>query len=445
MVLIIISHNFFAQTPLLNQEKYWLYRTNLDYFRVIGLEEGESLVADIRNKYDGNASGGISFGDGMIRQGWYLGVLGTEVFLLKKNQNQKVFEKTIKELYYALKAVERLDLSGEKIEKYSRFQSQKNGFFARSDACLNANFIEKNYHKLNGATAHYLRGDRVRRPDYMDDVKVLDCSKNNSLSVDYQMSQDQLYHLIMGLAFVFKFSDYTIETVINGKKIEYNPAKHAQEIFKTIWQKLEKDKWAIKNPEGKKVTFDKHKSGRTIMYRAAFEKTAQFFNIEIKKSPGKFIPSITWQQWHMFASFPANLKASNLHMALVCAAVSDSWKTISGKNNTLMSLYKLSKHHGWETFYPLLNAVLYDKKMPVKGYNKSVVEAINKAPLINPQNHKGTTTADGGWASTLKYLHTKIEQEAVYSSKADEGANAGIYPGLDYMLLYNLYSIFYNL
>jgi len=107
-ILLIIVCNFFllifvnAQSNQLNLDKYWHYRYRLvNQFMVVGGGKGQSLPATVRNKY---GSGILDWGETPRYMGWYLGVLATEYRLLQNN-GQSV-ERTLTELYYALRAIE---------------------------------------------------------------------------------------------------------------------------------------------------------------------------------------------------------------------------------------------------------------------------------------------------------------------------------------------------
>jgi hypothetical protein len=70
----------------------------------VGSDKGGSLPINER-KF--NKTVDIKYGDETIALGYYLGVLATEYKLLKNN-NKPVLE-TIKEIYYALEAFNRID------------------------------------------------------------------------------------------------------------------------------------------------------------------------------------------------------------------------------------------------------------------------------------------------------------------------------------------------
>ncbi len=84
--------------------RYWFYRWRLNQnFVIVGDGPGKSMVANRRGIAD------ITWGDGTIWHGRYLAMLATEYKLLENNERWEDLEHNKTELYYAIKALERLD------------------------------------------------------------------------------------------------------------------------------------------------------------------------------------------------------------------------------------------------------------------------------------------------------------------------------------------------
>ena len=99
----------YAQSPQRNLEKYWHYRDRLrDRFVVVSQdveEEGVNIPAgEIFNDT-------VGWSDGNSIMSHYLALLSTELWLLKTNGQD--YSATLSELYYAMLALERLDLYSE--------------------------------------------------------------------------------------------------------------------------------------------------------------------------------------------------------------------------------------------------------------------------------------------------------------------------------------------
>lgn len=102
------NENFFMKGEL---SKYWFYRWRLrNDFMVMGSEQGQSLLIDTRNPEAKNL---IKWGDATILHGYYLTMLATEHRILQPLGRFEDLKNNELELYYAIKAYERLDYNSE--------------------------------------------------------------------------------------------------------------------------------------------------------------------------------------------------------------------------------------------------------------------------------------------------------------------------------------------
>lgn len=88
-LLLVLTHNFYAQDLYRYHQKYWYLRSKLrNDFMKIGTGQGESIPFTHRGK-DANVTdplkNAIGGGDLIRELGIYLGVLATEYRLLKNN------------------------------------------------------------------------------------------------------------------------------------------------------------------------------------------------------------------------------------------------------------------------------------------------------------------------------------------------------------------------
>ena len=109
IITILCSFSVFCQSPRRNLEKYWHYRDRLrERFVVVSQdveEEGVNIPAgEIFNDT-------VGWSDGNSIMSHYLALLSTELYLLKTNHQD--YSQTLAELYYAMLALERLDLYSE--------------------------------------------------------------------------------------------------------------------------------------------------------------------------------------------------------------------------------------------------------------------------------------------------------------------------------------------
>ncbi len=119
LFFIIINIVFLNNTMIMSQnatnnlQKYVYYKQRfLSSFIAVGNGQAESIPLLIRMvKPTVNDSDQFSLGDAPINLGWYIASLATEYKNL--NDNGQNTELTVKELWYALEAFNRLDFMAE--------------------------------------------------------------------------------------------------------------------------------------------------------------------------------------------------------------------------------------------------------------------------------------------------------------------------------------------
>ncbi len=221
-LVLITSATAYGQTGQLNQQKYWKLRDALrEDFVKISPDFGGSIVARALvpntcfNNIDDSPGNGMfsmgemHFGDGMIRQGYYLGLLATEYRLLKDSGQDTMG--VLNELYYALAAINRVDLNAEleQSEIYGFTQPKiLNGFYQRED--IPEDFASENWGStpmrmecVNSPHFKTNNADRVHNP--LVNVPIKFEAYGNS----YQNtpSLDQLSSLMMGFRLIHKLVD----------------------------------------------------------------------------------------------------------------------------------------------------------------------------------------------------------------------------------------------
>jgi hypothetical protein len=201
-----------AQSDNDNHRKYWYYRSRLvNDFVKVGLSDGESMPFNQRGHdtplgYNA-ANAELYLGDGTSTLGYYIALLATEYGLLK--QNAQDTKKVIHELFCALNAINRVDYKAEGL--WQAGTEKLNGFFVRDD--IPGSFVTNNYSHFN----YYDDGNAVSTNTLSRGfMSKMNCGANlcksdwqnrtiADPSADISMSQDQLYNLLFGLAFVNKF------------------------------------------------------------------------------------------------------------------------------------------------------------------------------------------------------------------------------------------------
>jgi len=147
LILFIIckSNITICQNEHENLLKYWYYRDRLKYFVVPENKIGESQIICVRNKiwaendgmdkYNTAKAKSADYGQHGKYQGYYIGVLATEYYLLNKNGQYTDAANTENELFNALNAIK--VYWDEQAESYwsgwSGNSDSFNGFFIRGN------------------------------------------------------------------------------------------------------------------------------------------------------------------------------------------------------------------------------------------------------------------------------------------------------------------------
>lgn len=200
-----------------NIYKYWNYRERfVNNFIVIGDQAGESIAFNNRNDNSWNplytGTNRIGKGEFGTNQGYYIAILATEYELLKKESAP--LDQTLKELYYALYAINRVDLMAE-----TCFQNRPpslNGFLVRDDIPqtfvpdhpeLNECCLQQTKYKF-GSGEPFI----INAIDFPWESPERDCGFANPGDFNYKyvkapQSLDQMLGLLIGLSLVDKLVD----------------------------------------------------------------------------------------------------------------------------------------------------------------------------------------------------------------------------------------------
>ncbi len=216
-----------------NSEKYWGYRDRLKKnFLKIGNLPGESIPMSARAigycydqapLIDGRKPSRIYYGDATIYLGHYLIVLATEYQNLMLNDQETL--PTLVELYYAIAAINRLDLHAENYlsnEVNTITPDDRNGFILRDDVPLDFyTHFEGDYSQNLIRPANIIKSQSDYDPlnTYSDDnyigynwsqhTEVVDPDQHNQngVKVTNYMSLDQITTLFTGLRCVYDLVD----------------------------------------------------------------------------------------------------------------------------------------------------------------------------------------------------------------------------------------------
>ncbi len=442
-------------------KKYWFYRQRLvenflgiaDTVSDAGHQNGWSIPANEIFRGDS-----IKWGDATTYLGWYIAVLATEYELLNSGRlsvypeyqfrlsSAAALEATGRELHRALLAVQRVDRVGENAFLQLNGDTCTNGtdregFFIRDD--VPSTFAAQLTRPKNMAGSDFIAADPF----------------------DKEMSQDQIYHLLMGLAMVKRYANVMVEgtqlgdlaVTISGRLVHW-VSKTPENPLNGVWQ--------LENPA----------CGSKLVKRG---ESAGWFSTGLVRAIEFISPDGTWRALNepvnenLWLNFPLsaglsnltpvldeNVLTDNLHMAMVLSATGNGWG-----NLTQDALVSMADVHGWYA-YPLIHFALHGAGS-AWGVNREIIRnkvipMLAQAPSValpapctggicedpvpvlegsGPSNQSITP----GWRSSHRFLSGREEQVgSVDTSDSDELIGLLVrvdYNGLDFMLLHNLYRL----
>lgn len=499
IVIFLLIHNL-AYTQIDSIAlKYSHYRTRLKRFVLVGLEcdckvyGGYSLPAQQRIYGTKEHERFIKWADDPEPLGWYMAMLATEHEILIRKGDLDSAHKTKIELYYAIKAFERLDLKAESQtwptyintvfkphEKHCK-PEDLNGFFMRND--VDDQFCIDNYRYF--FPEFPVDSIPVRNVHYNTDFSVTFVNKYNGIvHGNNHMSQDHIVDVIFGFSFIKKYlTGYEYEHVDLGKLA----SSHAIRII----ERIKRQNWMVTIPGTGDTTVlqpSPFKVGKLIVYnpfmkstektvamdagyqayilKTGFENALRYFKNEpVYPQYGSPVWSFVWQEFQK----PKQLKKLPEFMVAFIqglAAIGDSWvmpkncyhcigvhtkdkcyglegthkSKIEKVNHTAIALRDngLANH---TEIYSLMNSLLHNKPAQIteEHSRKIAISAPFEGPEYkrywNATDHGGTI----GWLSSNRWMKNK----QAYNPNAP-GHDQGEFNGLDFMVFYNLYVLLYH-
>jgi len=474
LLFIILIVPFYGQTPNDNLQKYWKYRDRLrTRFMVVSenvMDYGVNIPAsDIF--YDKDI---ISWGDANNNMSHYLSMLSTELWLLK--QNHQDYSSTLKELYYAMLALERLDMYSESNLRWK----SAHGSWLENDS------IEKSYVRPGDINGFLLRddvGDSFWRK-YGSHFDVSKCQGNLNRQDKFQMeemSQDVIEHDMEGLSLVntlvgtesvagipCNLPDNNIKTrlthlaimtcdsdVLQSPKL-INFKLWAQDFVKRFIRFMQYDgtysgkigglipfktHWVLVNPVTNKLVMQGNGAdGGVAMISNGLLRAGQAITGENLRIYPRLLSD---KEYNLAFKHPKTFQLGledNKTRSLACH--------VSGER-TFARLRKLRDHYNphktghfpiYEHF-PLMYLVMHDLNYPglglkdkIHNFDKGLYGGLlDSAPISGPASNCGIYE----WTSTSRCLWP--ENLGKKSGRQIE------YNGLDYMMLHNLYDIAFGI
>jgi MYXO-CTERM domain-containing protein len=392
-----------AATTTENVAKYQALRSRLDTeFVVTGDAAGMSQPADERIEPQGI----IRWSDSTIGLGWYIGMLATEHHLLSHPEQfpgaPGSLATTTDELYFALRAMERLDRVADAAFPPPCTQTEEvNGFFLRDD-------VPAGFHT------------------HFPPMTAMTSDFSDPTLTNKEMSQDQVYHVLLGLALVKAL--VPPQTFAKGIDLRLWAADQGRRIIEHV----SKNGWAITNPacDNRLVNRGPAAGGYSHGTRAA----AGFF------TDGEWLPEVedavafAWELCRDPGA-PQYIDEDNLHMAMAIAAVGNGWG-----DTTATDLATLMAKEDWPA-YPLAHRVIHGVDAAwcsvAPKVNARARAMIDELPAgSEPKSPLPGGPAAHGFTVWNRFIRGKAQHYA--GSPNSEGIR---YNGVDYLLLHNLYAI----
>jgi hypothetical protein len=414
-----------------NLAKYWLYRNFYKkQFIVVGDNAGESIpfAAYYPNEdlsYQGtwnhqlecypipSGMGALTTGDATLQIGIYLGILATEYALLKKAGYATTG--TEQEIYFAIKAFERIDLAAE--EYFGNPEANDASFFLRDDIPYGFTKDEQGAYFIpsylatnpNDTLIHVVKGDFT-------------CA-NLSEERKYPgvTSQDQVAHLSVGFTLLQRYLN---------EEAEYQgvPLKaYGRTVYRRMYDAFKANGFVAGKPVQLPASW-------RLDYRSLIQAGYPFKRvINLFYGGNEFNPGTDRTNWiNIF--LPGYLlspdKPYNWAMGLIWASIGDA---VSSEN----WLAQQTKDRHLE-LYALLHACIHDKPVGNALSESDFMNLLNSAPCNPPckDGNTGCPTPDNvDWNVGYRWTNN--------SRNSDQGWQRGFFNGADYMLLYNLFHLKY--
>ncbi len=381
-------------------ENYERLRERLD---TLFIDEGESAGQSIPAHIRSDADGYIRWADATIDLGWYIGVLATELHMRTRPERYPGFvvardvDGIGEQLYLALNALERLDRVAEPSFDCGASESV-NGFFIRDD-------VAAGFHERFGLSE--------TRSDFLDGVVT-----------NKEMSQDQVWHLMLGLALTAKLVDVRVR--------DRDLAAWAREQAQRIIEHVASNNWQITNPacDDRPVA----RGSAAIGNRPGAAHMIAFI------TEGALTYEVGASQQRLFDSLqdPDNavyINPDNQHMVMTIAAIGEGFGSM-----TIDALVELAETHQWWA-YPLLYAALRDDseaprwcvyRERVASESGTLLSELGDAEPSSPRPARATHS----FTSSNRFI--RGTEQAYVGAEGSEGHR---FHGLDFLLLHNLRAI----
>ncbi len=453
LLFFFTFQNSFSQLLPENENKYEIYRTRFFEQFITTAEFSETqqgLHIPAARRSDNSPNAQLVFSDAGIQLSLYIAFLATELKRLELT-NQAIDE-TLELLEKALQTIDRLDENAEKY--WSANQSDEfcnlNGFFIRDDVESDA--------KNPTCFLNNPENSMIYHADFTVSSIKSDFRVADDHGKPAEMSQDQVWHLFLGLSLVVKLIDekYTCE----NSHAEILPVKQiALDIVERIiihMQGNETYPWTIINPQtNKKVRRGANINEVFGMIKRDYgfaEAAAKIFEFAKEKRNFHRWNSENHKTDFLYAARyflkTPNLRHKHYSFNALMTIIGEQTpqEPLDNKNFFQWLIYsnQVSNYH---EHFPLIYGLLHENYEDLKpsAFKQKIEKLLNSAPENPPFNfsYAAINGADTTFFDNWEQQDWSCVNRLIWPE--DLGRNVrhttGFYNGLDYLLLYNLYQL----
>lgn len=379
----------------LADDDYWRLRDRLaTEFMVPDAEPGGMIPTSRR--VDTTAS--MKWSDATIQLGWWIGALAIEQALLAQpdalpgyGAKGRTADTAARDLALALAALDRLDDHDPSAFPDCAGPWGLDGFFVRDD--------------VPASIRDQFPGISTIESDWIDPT-----------TTNKEMSQDQVIHVLVGLALVARYTDPALE--VDGVRLRDQAVAATTRIAQVV---AADGDWVIRNPGCDDRDVDRGEAAQ--FYSVPFADT---FVAITGATPDEGLFPDAWAD-AASPDYIAYSNHNNQHMAMALAATGDAWG-----EETYTDLVALAETHGWEA-YPALHAALWGLPADDAGLRERLATQLGELGDGEPASPWPAGPTANGWTTWHRYI-----TDSAGAYVGEEGSTDYRFPGVDWLLARNL-------
>lgn len=475
---ILISICLQSQTIDNNKahRRYWYYRTRMiNDFMKIGKNQGDCIVFPERNITSNGVNPAVASvvgPDQIDITNQYMMALALEYKILSRNHQST--DETIKELYHLLYAVNRLDLEAEQFfdgvtltNQHVQATGLLNGFMLREDMPIdyftannsenlvhyNYELLEHNYPNQPTAPETYggFTGLQHTNQEYSNG-KFIGYFAGDQASGELVCPQDKYQSLLVALMFISKYIPDGVS--YNGEQFqdgETSLKQEAKNIANRCYNYLDGPSgwWALKliNSGGSSLggipsgggawSYSWPLSREACMVNRPFPWTMGSFNSLCSGYNDAFAITLGRATYDIMSTNPNY--ANDIAVFMAWSQSGSNSDPVSSSLPISLMMQQNTALHNLE-WAELLRKVLHQNQVLFRQLS-IYSNPLEAAPCQGPYNYGSCFSGGWEWSSQDRLEHPEHRGAGCGAAASD---NYGNYPGVDYMLLHNLYYEYQN-